>query len=97
MSTREALKHRAMNRKAQMTILIGVIGCMALLPQAIADERSAAGDSSEVQVTADTFRCVTEMTPVRHFFVDNLLGNLERTLEIANSEDGGVYPPGSVI
>ena len=80
-----------------MRILISAIGCMALLPQAIADERSAAGDFSEVQVTADTFRCVTEMTPVRHFFVDNLLGNLEGTLEIANSEDGGVYSPGSVI
>ncbi len=79
------------------TSIGAVIASMALLPQAIADEQSAAGDSTEVQVTADTFRCITEMTPVRHFFVDNLLGNLEGTLEIANSEDGGVYPPGSVV
>ena len=92
------MKHRAMNRKRRMRASIGaVIGCMVLLPRAIADEQSAAGDSREVQVTADTFRCVTEMTPVRHFFVDNLLDNLEGTLEIANSEDGGVYPPGSVV
>ena len=92
------MKHRAMNRKRRMRASIGaVIGCMVLLPRAIADENSAAGDSREVQVTADRFRCVTEMTPVRHFFVDNLLDNLEGTLEIANSEDGGVYPPGSVV
>lgn len=78
-------------------VLGAVAGCMLLAMQAIADEDSAAGDTSEVQVTADTFRCITDMTPVRHFFVDNLLDNLEGTLAVANSEDGGVYPPGSVI
>jgi hypothetical protein len=51
----------------------------------------------EVEVTADTFRCITDMTPVRHFYVDNLIGDLEETLVVANSEDGGVYPPGSVV
>ena len=87
-----------MSANSRIGVAIGaVIGCMGLLPRAIADEHSATVDSSEVQVTAETFRCVTEMTPVRHFFVDNLLGNLEGTLEIANSEDGGVYPPGSVV
>ena len=87
-----------MNAKGQMrTSIRAVIGCMVLLPQAMADEHSAASDTREVQVTADTFRCLNEMTPVRHFFVDNLLGNLEGTLETANSEDGGVYPPGSVV
>jgi mono/diheme cytochrome c family protein len=37
------------------------------------------------------------MTHVRQFYVDNLLGNLDGTLGVANSEMGGTYPPGSVI
>ncbi|HXZ17464.1 MAG TPA: hypothetical protein VEH77_16140, partial [Roseiarcus sp.] len=33
--------------------------------------------SAEPAVKADdnTFKCITDMTPVRHFYVDNLLGN----------------------
>ena len=37
------------------------------------------------------------MTAVRGFFVDNLLGDMEQTLEIAHSPTGGKYPPGSVV
>ncbi len=37
------------------------------------------------------------MTPVRGFFVGNLLGDAEATLKVAHSEAGGVYPVGSVI
>lgn len=37
------------------------------------------------------------MTPVRGFFVDNLLGDLDATLAIAQSPTGGVYPVGSVV
>lgn len=48
-------------------------------------------------ITADTFGCIREMTPVRGFYVDNLQGNLEGTLAVANSPTGGTYPPGSVV
>jgi hypothetical protein len=37
------------------------------------------------------------MTPVRHFYVDNLRGDLDATLAAAKSPTGAVYPPGSVI
>ncbi len=50
-----------------------------------------------VEVSDDTFDCIREMTPVRGFYVDNLSGNLEGTLAVANAADGGVYPPGSVV
>jgi len=40
---------------------------------------------------------MTRLTPVRGFFVGNLLGNLKGTLKVARSPDGGVYPPGSVV
>lgn len=46
---------------------------------------------------ADDFGCIRDMHPVRGFFVDNLLGDLEGTLSVANSPTGGVYPPGSVV
>ena len=50
-----------------------------------------------LDVDAKSFRCITKMTPVRQFYVDNLRGNLDATLATANSPAGGVYPPGSVI
>lgn len=49
-------------------------------------------------ITEQSFRCLKDMTPVRGFFVDNLIaGQLEATLAVANSPTGGVYPPGSVV
>ena len=50
-----------------------------------------------VEITNDSFKCLTEMTPVRGFFVDNVLGNLEGTLSAAKSAAGAVYPVGSVV
>ncbi|MCW8194493.1 hypothetical protein F6455_06815 [Proteobacteria bacterium 005FR1] len=55
-------------------------------------------DAAEsIEITDETFGCVREMTPVRGFFVDNLLGDLDSTLAVANSAEGGVYPAGSVV
>jgi hypothetical protein len=48
-------------------------------------------------IVASSFRCITSMTPVRQFYVDNLRGDLQGTLAGANSPTGTVYPPGSVI
>jgi hypothetical protein len=48
-------------------------------------------------ITEDSFGCITDMQPVRGFFVDNLDGNIDATLAAARSETGGVYPPGSVV
>src|SRR5438309_3955641 len=48
-------------------------------------------------IDATSFRCVTSMTPVRQFYVDNLRGDLAATVAAANSPTGAVYPPGSVI
>jgi hypothetical protein len=48
-------------------------------------------------IDAKSFRCVRQMTPVRQFYVDNLLGNLAATLAAANASMGAVYPAGSVV
>jgi hypothetical protein len=53
--------------------------------------------TSAVTITDDTFDCIRDMTPVRGFYVDNLLGDIEATVTVANSPTGGVYPPGSVV
>ena len=56
----------------------------------------AAADAA-IQVDESTFDCITDMTPVRGFFVDNLLGDLPAALAVANSESGGVWPVGSMV
>jgi len=48
-------------------------------------------------VSVESFGCVRDMTPVRGFYVDNLDGDLDATLAVAQSPTGGVYPPGSVV
>lgn len=53
--------------------------------------------SAPIEITEKSFKCIREMTKVRGFFVDNIAGNLEGTLKVANSPTGGVYPPGSVV
>jgi hypothetical protein len=58
----------------------------------------AAGDATEAAVKVDntSFKCITDMTPVRHFYVDNLLGNLQGTVAVATA-DKGEYPEGTVL
>lgn len=50
-----------------------------------------------VKVDDSSFRCMRQMTPVRHFFVDNLSGDLAGTLAAANAPKGAKYPMGSVV
>jgi hypothetical protein len=57
----------------------------------------SAGLGNAMDIDTKSFRCITKMTPVRQFYVDNLRGNLDATLAAANSATGAVYPPGSVI
>jgi len=57
---------------------------------------SGAAADPEV-IDAKSFRCIRSLTPVRHFYVDNLRGDLQGTRAAANSPKGAVYPPGSLI
>lgn len=50
-----------------------------------------------VKIDDSTFKCMRQMTPVRHFYVDNLLGNKAGTLAAANAPKGAIYPAGSVV
>jgi hypothetical protein len=76
-------------------ILTAVIGAMCLLvfPYANATETATA---PKLKVDDNSFKCITDMTPVRHFYVDNLLGNLAGTVAVAKA-GRGEYPEGSVV
>lgn len=69
------------------------LGLAWLLPRAaVAESQSAA-----LSVSAESFRCIRQMTAVRHFYVDNLQGNIAATLAAANAPAGARYPVGSVV
>ena len=50
-----------------------------------------------VDIDETSFGCIRDMTPVRHFYVDNLLGDIEGTLAVANAPKGKKYPAGTVV
>ncbi len=60
---------------------------------------SQAADTASALVKVDdaSFKCMRQMTPVRHFYVDNLLGDITATLAAANAPKGAPYPTGSVV
>src|SRR5262249_36615828 len=73
------------------TILCGIVFLLT------AGTGSAENSVDKGHIDAKSFRCITEMTHVRQFYLDNLLGNLDVTLAVATSATGGPYPPGTII
>lgn len=58
---------------------------------------SEAVEQQDAIVDADDFTALAEMTPVRGYFVANVLGHLDEAIQVAEDSDGGVYPVGTVI
>jgi hypothetical protein len=50
-----------------------------------------------IEVSDKTFNCIRDMTKVRGFYVDNVLGDIDATVKTAKSTVGGEYPPGSLV
>jgi hypothetical protein len=75
----------------------GFAPALIVLALAVTSDASVASGSKPVPVTDKSFGCISNLHPVRGFFVGNLAGNLAGTLKVANSPNGGVYPVGSVI
>jgi hypothetical protein len=84
-------RRRSMARVAP--VLCGILLLLAA-GFCTADDSAA---NRKVIVDAKSFRCIRDMTPVRHFYIDNLLGNLDASLAAAKSTTGGEFPPGTVI
>ena len=80
---------------SKMTGWARILACTLLLAgSARAVEPGAANSFA---ITEKSFHCMTEMTRVGHFYVDNLAGNLKGTVQIAQSGRPGIYPVGSVL
>jgi hypothetical protein len=82
------------DRKGPGSAIFPGIAFLVLTSLAQGAETPASGG---LRIDANSFRCIRKMTPVRQFYVDNLRGDLNATLAVANSKTGGVYPPGSLI
>ena len=85
-------------------MLVGIQACSkndeiseVVVEQEPQSEAAAVADSPELNVDADSFVCLSKMTAVRHYYVDNLSGDLAATVAAAESTDGAVFPPGSVV
>ena len=72
---------------------IAAVGTMLLV---VCGYGSAGHAEQKVTVNDNSFKCITEMTKVKHFYVDNLLGNVASTVAVANAGTGD-YPAGSVV
>jgi hypothetical protein len=84
------------NQAAQRPTASAVAGALLLATAAVMVASCATEQTRAFKVEDSSFRCVTEMTPVRHFFVDNLAGNLAGTVKVAQAGKGE-YPVGSVV
>lgn len=90
------MKIAAINRSLfRSTAGPGIVAILLLAALGINQLR--AQSSGQIEIDADTFGCISDMTAVGGFFVDNLLGDLDATLAVAQSETGGVWPPGSLV
>lgn len=76
-----------------LKLLLGLAISTALTPCAFADNTNQVA----IPVSESSFQCITNMTPVRGFYVASLTGKLDETIAVAKSSEGGKYPPGSVV
>ena len=69
---------------------------MAATPAAAGSSAATSSAASPSPISDKSFKCITEMKHVRHFYVDNLAGNLAGTVKVAQAATGD-YPVGSVL
>jgi hypothetical protein len=65
----------------------------------VGDFASASGEESpedkEIVIDENTFGCISDMHRVNQMYVGNLLGDPQKTIEVA--EKGGIFPVGSAL
>lgn len=83
-------------RATQRPTLPALLGAVLLAAGAALVASCATVQPKAFKVEDSSFRCMSEMTPVRHFFVDNLAGDLASTVKVAQAGKGE-YPVGSVV
>jgi hypothetical protein len=88
------MKHAA--RPFAVIALALLAACAGSTP-GYSGKRSSGKAVRMVEVSDDSFGCIRDMTPVRGFYIGNLLGNTADTLAAANHPFGGKWPAGSVV
>src|SRR3984893_6991914 len=71
----------------------GKVSCFAAL---LLCDRNVQPGEPNYKVDASEFKCITKLTSIKHFFVDNLAGNLAGTVDVAQAGKG-TYPEGTVL
>jgi len=85
-------------KKRAVLVIFMIVGIQACgKTDEVSKETATVVNSSEIEIDGDSFVCLNKMTAVRHYFVDNLSGDLAATVAAAESTDGAVFPPGSVV
>ena len=85
---------------SQKLIKMALLLCLSLTAISKSSSQNNLPDpDKQLDVTEALFKCLTEMarSSTGAFFVDNMLGKIEATVAIANSETGGEYPAGSLV
>lgn len=65
--------------------------------QSATSATTASVSSEDFEAQAADFVNLADMTAVRGFFIANQSGHLDEALAVANADEGGVYPVGTVI
>jgi hypothetical protein len=61
------------------------------------DATTTTEPEEDVVVQASDFVNLADMTPVRGYFINNLRGDTDEAVAVAEDPDGGTYPVGTVI
>lgn len=75
-----------------IVLLLGLVAC--------GDKDT--GETAEVypddlDMQAEDFGCITDMTKVGRYFLDNRLGQQAEAEAVASDPEGGVFPPGTIL
>jgi hypothetical protein len=70
--------------------------CVVVVVLMVGPAMAAPPAPSSIPISDSSFKCITQLTHVRHFYVDNLAGNLSGTVKVAQT-GAGTYPVGSVL
>jgi hypothetical protein len=78
-------------------LVVAVAGACATTTTDDTSSTTTIGAPEDFVAQAPDFVALTDMTPIRGFFIDNRLGHLDEAVAVANDPNGGVYPVGTII
>ena len=82
--------------KQNLTKILAETGKVSFFAALLLCAGSVQAGEPKYKVDGSTFQCITKMTPVKHFFADNLAGNLAGTVDVAKAGKGQ-FPEGTVL